>query len=380
MDKTTKIIIGIIVIATIVAVGYAFYKEQNKPISNEPIKIGYAGPLSGDAATYGEPMKNSAVLAVEEINKSGGVNGQLIEVVYEDTKCNSKDALSAVQKLITVDKVKIITGFACAADLLAVAPITEQNKVLVLAPGASGPDLVNVGRYIFKNNPSYSGSARDIAESILKNHKNIAFINEQTLYASGIKRVVAEQIVDLGGNIVSQVEFPSATRDFRSMLLKIKEANPDAIFLSPQTEISGGTILKQARDIGIDAQFYSHGTLEGEETRKIAGSAAESLIVFATPELDKQNKKAVDFLLQYKNEFGEPVFELYLGASYDAIYLIADAINKVGLNTDKMQNYLHGLRQYDGVVGKYYFDENGDMAGINLVEMQIKNGEFVDYK
>lgn len=373
-----KIIIGIIIALIVIAVIWHF--ANRKPIEGSAIRIGFAGPLSGDAATYGEPMKNAAALAVEQINASGGINGRPLEVVYEDTRCNGKDALNAIQKLVNIDQIRIITGFACAADLLVAAPVTEQNKVLVLAPGASGPDLTNVGKYIFKNNPSYSGSAKSIAESILKNHKNIALISEQSVYASGIEKVFAKEFVDLGANIVSQVEFQSGTRDFRSMLLKIKESNPDAIFLNPQTEISGGTILKQAREIGIQAQFFSHGTLEGEKTREIAGSAAENLIIFATPELDKQNKKASDFLLQYKKEFGEPVFELYLGTSYDAIYLIADAVAKFGLDTDKIRDYLSALKGYDGVVGRYSFDKNGDMVGINFDEKQIKNGALVPYQ
>ena len=111
-----KIIIGIVVIILIV-VGISYFgKNSSQPTSQEPIKIGFIGSLSGDAASYGETEKNTTELALEEINSKGGINGRVVNIVYEDGKCNGKDATNAVQKLINIDKVKIIFGGTCSAE------------------------------------------------------------------------------------------------------------------------------------------------------------------------------------------------------------------------------------------------------------------------
>ena len=125
-----NILLGIIVL---VIIGGSIWKNSSSS-SGDTIKIGYVSPLTGDAATYGEPMYKAAQLAVDEINNNGGIDGKNIELIPEDSKCVGKDALSAVQKLISIDKVKFISGFTCAEDVLTSASVIEKNKVIAPTP------------------------------------------------------------------------------------------------------------------------------------------------------------------------------------------------------------------------------------------------------
>ena len=103
-------------------------KNTQSNMERETIKIGYIGPLTGDVASIGIAGKNGMILAVEEINKKGGINGKLIEAIYENSKCNGKDASSAAQKLVNMDDVDYIVGGYCSSETIGAYPITEENK------------------------------------------------------------------------------------------------------------------------------------------------------------------------------------------------------------------------------------------------------------
>ena len=171
MNKTAKIILGLIIVAAIIWIGVGLIK----PVSTEPIKIGYIGPLTGGVAAYGETEKNVIELALQEINSSGELNRKL-EVIYEDGKCDGKDAATAAQKLINIDKVKIILGGACSAETLAAAPLAEENKVILFSSFASNPSISQAGDYIFRNCFSDADFGKADAEFIV---------------SRGIKRVAA---------------------------------------------------------------------------------------------------------------------------------------------------------------------------------------------
>src|SRR5438309_1367757 len=129
MNSTLKTFLSIIAVLVIIGAGYLLFKapvpQAPQVANNEPIKIGFIGPLTGDGAVYGEPYRNMVVMAVEEINKAGGVDGKSIEVVYEDGKCNGKDGANAAQKLVNVDKVQVIIGGVCSSETLAAVPVAE---------------------------------------------------------------------------------------------------------------------------------------------------------------------------------------------------------------------------------------------------------------
>jgi branched-chain amino acid transport system substrate-binding protein len=264
MNKTTQIIIGIIVAVIILAgIWYGVSKKPTAPTTKEPIKIGFIGPLSGDAASYGIPIKNAIALAVEEINNAGGINGRKIEIIYEDGKCNGKDAVNAAQKLINIDKVNIILGGMCSGELLAIAPITEPAKVLLLSPSASSPDITHAGDFIFRNNPSDADGGKALAKLVREKYTKAAIISENTDYAQALARVFVEHFRSLGGEVVAQENFDPGVKDFRTILTKIKASNPEALVINPQTEIAGGLIVKQAREIGITIPLYGTVALAG---------------------------------------------------------------------------------------------------------------------
>lgn len=366
------IFIGIALVLALIASTYLLQARDTSAI-----RVGYVSPLTGDAATYGVPMKNVAVLATEEINAAGGIRGRKLELIYEDSKCSGRHALSAVQKLVSVNRVKWLSGFTCAEDLLTAAPVIENERIIALAPGASGPSVSQAGDFIFQTNPSATLATRLLAERIRKDHSQVAVISEETGFATDIDKYFKNQFTILGGQVVASEVYIPETKDFRAPLAKIRETQPTAIFVNPQTEIAGGLILKQARELGINAQFYGLDTLSGPTVLELSGDAAEGTTFVTVPDLDPTNEKANAFLAKYRERFGEPPFPLYLAAVYDSVYLLAQAIEEAGDSPEKVKEYLYKIPEYKGAVGTYRFDAQGDIVGLNFIVKKVQGGKLV---
>ena len=186
MSKTIKITLGFIVIAIIIII---IALSGSKPKDTSDLIIGYIGPLSGDGAAYGETERNATQMAVEDINSTGGINGRMLKVIYEDGKCNGKDATTALQKLISVDRVSVVLGGTCSAETLAMVPIATQNKVLLLSGFSSNPQLTGASLYFLRNSPKDTDVAKLDAEVIAAKYKKVALISENTDYSLGVRKI-----------------------------------------------------------------------------------------------------------------------------------------------------------------------------------------------
>jgi len=379
MNKTIKIILWLVV-AIIVTAGiwYGVSKKPTVSTTKEPIKIGFIGPLSGDVAAAGETERNVIEMAIKEISDQGGINGRKLEVIYEDSKCDGKEAATAIQKLINVDRVKIVLGGCCSSETLGAAPIAEQNKVILFSAFSSNPKISEAGDYIFRNTPSDSEGGK-VAATMIK-EKKVAVISENIEYAQGVREVFKQEFPKLGGEIVGDEVFTPGEKDFRSYLIKIKSKNPEALFVNPKSPSAAGLIIKQARELGMNVPIYGNFILGSKDTLDIAGKLANGVVFFDTPTLDLKNPKAASFLNKYKSLYGEPFNELQAGSRYDSVYIIANALKKCGEDTECIKNYLYNMDWYDGVIGRYKFDQNGDAVGLKFVIKEIIDGKVVERK
>ena len=116
----------------------------------DPFRIGVMDSLTGVGESYGNPVLNAKQLAADEINAGGGINGRMLELVVEDSKCNAQDSITAYRKLTDVDGVKIILGTTCSGAMLGAAPLAEEDGVILFSPSATNPDIANAGDYIFR--------------------------------------------------------------------------------------------------------------------------------------------------------------------------------------------------------------------------------------
>lgn len=364
--------IGIVVI---VALAIVLSVSRTKKASEE-IKIGAILPLTGDAAKYGQSAKRGIDLAVEEINKKGGILSKKLEIVYEDSQADASKAVSAFRKLIDVQHIKFILGPLSSTEVLAVAPIANKEKVIILTPTASAPQITDAGDYIFRNVMSdlYDGRAMAAyaVKEMGKRTAAIFYINND--FGIGLKNSFKEQFEKMGGKIVLDISFERGENDFRSQITRIKNAHPEVIFLVGQAEMA--EILREMKEMGLKIPIVSFSMFEDPDILKVAGDAAEGVVyTYRVFDPNSESPMVKHFVGGYEKKYGvQP--DIFAALSYDATRILALALKRGNFEVERVKQALYGIKDFPGVVGKTSFDKNGDVRkpiGIKKVE----NGKFV---
>ena len=373
-----KLIVVLFLFALTWLGGCGIWPHQTNVSEAEVIKLGFIGPLSGEGAVWGNDEKNATLMAVEEINNSNYIPGRKLEVIFEDGQCSGIGAATAAQKLVNIDRVKIVLGGTCSDETLAAAPITEQARVILFSSFSSNPALTDAGDYVFRNSPSDDTLSNFTADLINKKHSKIAIISGNSSYTVGVRDVFVKRVLENGAEIVSDQLYNIEEKDFSTYILKIKQSEPDAIFINPYAGLSGGLIVKKIKELGVDVPLYGTFIFGGSDVKEIAGPALNNLIFTDAP--SAMGSKGDYVVNKFKEKFGEFQNSYQIGAKYDAVYIIADAIRSVGLDTARIRDYLYGLENYDGAIGNYRFDQNGDTASLEWAAKIIKDGEAVPYE
>ena len=342
--------------------------------AGEPFVIGAMDALTGVGESYGNPIQQAKQLAMEEINAAGGINGRMLEIVFEDSKCAAADSITAYNKLTDVDGVRIILGTTCSGAMLGAAPLAEQEGVIMLSASATSPDIANAGDYIFRTAINDLQLGIDIGNTMwVDGVRRVATITESTDYAEGARRTSVARFEELGGEVVAAEAYATDTIDFRSQVTKLINEEPDAILLTAQGEVSGGTIVKQARELGFGGQIYSEVVPTQPDALAIAGNAATGMKA-VVPDEDLATPAGESFLANFEARFGYVApLPWFQGSAYDDVYIAAECLRQTGddQNTDGFRDCLNSLT-FSGAIGdNYSFDANGDVAGLSNVVVEV---------
>jgi len=381
MVKKKFLIIGIILIVVIIAliaiIGLCLNKNITK--KDDVIKLGYIGSITGPLSKYGS--YEAVTLAVDNINKAGGINGKQIKLIAEDGKGDSKEAVNAVNKLITMDGVKVILGGHCAAESLAIAPIVEQNKVIMLASITTTPKLTPMGDYVFRTSPVSLIQSDIVADSLYnKLHKRkLAIVYEQTDYAMPIAEKLKANFTQYGGEVVLFEQYAPGVIDFRTLLAKVKDDNADALFLSAQSPASVLNFMKQVKELGLNIQLSGNDASVNQSTIDEIPNLYENYIL-AAPNFDLNNSKTSDFIKQYTAKYNtkDLPYGIWTAESYDAVYIIKKCVEEYGETPDQIKQCLYNIKDFQGTAGSISIDANGD--GIRAYYPKIvKSGIVLDF-
>lgn len=325
------------------------------------IRVGYISDLSGSSKKYG--AYEAGKLAMDEINKAGGIDGKRLQIIFEDGKCTSKDALSAANKLIQVDKVKVILGGHCTPESVAIAPVADKNKIVMLAGITSTPLLSSAGEYVFRTTSVSTVQSTILAEIAVNKlgGKKFAVIYEQSDFARPIAEQFKSDIEAKGGAVNVYEGFGPDVNDFHTIVAKVLNAHVDGVMISPQRPDAGFNIIKQLKEYGVSAQLFGNDTVANAVLTKQSPWLFEGLI-FAGPNYDiVNNPLSKKFNGAFIDAFGYvPPYGIFTAESYDAVYIIADAIEKYGTNPDKIKKYLSNLKDYEGASGRITINEKHD--------------------
>ena len=336
-------------------------------------KIGVMESLTGPGETYGTVAVQAKQMAVEELNAAGGINGRMLEIIVEDSKCNAQDSITAYKKLTDVDEVKIILGTSCSGAMLGAAPLAEKDGVVLFSGLATNPDIANAGDYIFRTSMSDAQVGIDTGNVLWADGvRNLATITEATDYAEGVRRTSVAQFEKRGGKVVGEERYASDVTDFRTQLTKLLNDNPDGLHVAAQSEFTGGTIVKQVRELGYEGPIYSEVVPIGATALEIAGDAATGMKAI-TADLDPANNKAREVLANFRSRYDYITLPWYLGSAYDDVYIAAECLKKTGddQDADGFRDCLYEITWSGAIGDSYSFDQDGEVVGLANAVVQV---------
>lgn len=326
------------------------------------IKIGGNFELSGAVAAYGEAENEGVKLAVEEINKDGGIDGKKIEYVSKDNKSDNNEAASVAANLTTKDEVVAIVGPATSGATKATLPNLTKAKTPAVTP-AGTDDAITVQKgkvqdYIFRScfQDSFQGIVlAKYADENLKADKAVILGDNSSDYASGLKKAFKETYK---GEIVAEENFTAGDKDFQAMLTKIKDKDFNVIYI-PGYYTEAGLIIKQAREMGIEQPIIGADGFGDEKLIETAGASNVKNVYYTGHFSTKApaTDKVEPFVAAFEKKYGKQPSS-FNALAYDSVYMIKQAIEDEGKATPEAINKgLANLKDFEGVTGKITMDK-----------------------
>ncbi len=348
----------------------------NKAVTGE-IQIGEVGSMTGSEATFGTSTHNGIVLAVKQLNDAGGINGKKVNVTSLDDQGKPEEAATAVTKLITQNKVIAILGEVASSRSLAMAPIAQQNKVVMITPSSTNPKVTEQGDYIFRVcfiDPFQGTVMARFANENLKAKKVAILRDVKNDYSVGLANYFTETFKKAGGEIVIDQSYSAGDIDFKSQLTAIRTKMPDAIFV-PGYYTEVGLIARQAKELGLKAPLMGGDGWDSSKLTEIGGEAINGSFFSNHYSPEDTAPQVQKFIADYKAMFGS-VPDGLAAMGYDAAIVLFDAMKKSGdLSPVKMREALAVLKDFQGVTGKITMDKNRNPVK-SAVVLKVEGANF----
>ena len=343
-------------------------------------KIGFITAYTGPGAAYGISQKEGVEMAVDEINKNPETKIKIDLHTY-DTKLNKQEAINAMKRAIEQDKVLAVEGPMTTGEFFAAGPIAQQAKTVVFGISLTAKGITETGDYVFRN--STPGKIA-IPITLKKAQDKLGFKKVAILYSNNNDMMVSENEVyqqtfkDMGLDVVATETFADKDTDYSAQLTKIQAAGPDVICIAGLYQ-EGALIVKKAREMGMNQPIIGNNGFNSPEYIKQAGAAADGTLVATPWNPDSTSAKAQAFRKAYKEKYGrEP--DQFAAQAYDGMYTIHQALEASGSTTDKkkFRDALANIKGFEGVTGKFEFDENRDPK-MDLTVLEVKDGKWVPF-
>ncbi|TYP52467.1 ABC transporter substrate-binding protein [Thermosediminibacter litoriperuensis] len=329
MQKRLIIFLVLLLTATVFAAGCS--NQGQGPAGGDVVKIGWIGSLTGDTAVWGQSELNTLELLAGELNASGGLLGKKIHIVGYDTRGDATEAVNAVKRLVSQDKVVAIIGPNASSSAMAISGTLEEMKVPDIATVATNPKVTVMDGKVKPFNfrvcfidPYQGAVAAGYAFDVLGFRKAAVLYDVADEYSQGLAEFFIKTFEEKGGQIVAKEAFKSGDTDFRPQLAKIKATNPEVIFM-PYYFKEAALSAKQARDLGIKSVLMGGDGWPSDTLLEMAGDAVEGS--YFVNHLDFDDPEVQDFKQRYNAKYGKmPELNGYL--AHDAFMVLVDAVKR----------------------------------------------------
>ncbi len=370
----TNIILSFMLLVSLI-VGLWFWFNENK----KPIKVGFSGCLTGRLSDLGISGRNAAILAIEEINSSGGIKGRPIELIIKDDKSDADTAVQVDKELIN-ERISAIIGHMTSSMSMAVLPMINKEKIVMISPTTSTNKLTGIDDYFFRVMTPNQIMIEHFANYAFHKMgvKTMAFLYDLSnkTYTEGLYRIFKSEFEKIGGKIIHAKTFTSELNtDYPGIAKSVTEANPEALFIVGSA-MDTAMICQQLKKMEFNKPILSDGWAYTNELVKHGGSAVEGIIF--TSDFDNQSKKLkyIKFKTEFKDRFGIEA-DFAAAFSYEATQLLINALRDADGFHD-LKRHIEKQNRLEGLQGIIEMDRYGDSSR-DFFLVRIENGKFVTF-
>ncbi len=396
---------AVAIAASALMMGSAIAAETKGPVTDDlgvveipagaPIVIGGYWVISGADTALGVDSKRGAEVAIDDLG--GKIKGHDIQLVVEDDQCNAEGGQTAGTKLAAVPNIVAVLGGACSSATTAAAPILWKQGILNICTACTAPGLTAADR-----KPDFDGFMRTIysdAEQGKNDAKwfreelkcdTLATIHDGSPYAQGLADAAAKTFESLGGKVVAQEAITPTDVDMKPVLTSIGTKKPCVLYF-PVFVASAAQILRQAPEIADlkDTNIIGGSAVQSPGLLEAAGDAAKGFRITnvdISPEV--LGKKYPEFVEKYKAKYGEGPINSFHAQAYDAMAVLAAAIEKVGVEDNgtlyigrkALRDAAFATKGFEGMSGPQNCDEHGQCGSFNFAVYQFTNGDPASFK
>jgi branched-chain amino acid transport system substrate-binding protein len=338
--------------------------------------IGEYGSLTGSDATFGQSNHEGVLMAVDEANAAGGVNGKTLRVISLDDEGKPDEAAVAVTKLITEENAQVIIGEVASSRSLAAAPICQQHQIPMISPSSTATQVTQVGDYIFRMcfiDPFQGRVMADFSMGALKAKTAAIFRDQKSDYSMGLADAFIKRFTEKGGVIATDQSYVAGDIDFKSQLTTIRGKKPDVIFV-PGYYTEVGLIAQQARELGIKVPMLGGDGWDSSKLFEIGGAALDGCYFSDHYSSQSTDPKVVDFVKKYQDRYHHTPDALATLA-YDATGVLVAALkNAKSFSGADLRDALAQTKNYPGITGTITLDADRNPIKPAVV-LKIENGK-----
>ncbi|MGH9904048.1 MAG: ABC transporter substrate-binding protein [Pyrinomonadaceae bacterium] len=374
-----RTLISLLLIATFL-VSFACERRGGPGAGGEtgPIVIGYYGDLTGRTSNFGVSTRNGVLMAADEINKAGGINGRQITILSEDDEGRPEKAATVVTKLIDQDRVIALLGEVASGNSLAAAPKAQSARVPMISPSSTNPAVTQVGDYIFRVcfiDPFQGEVMAKFAANTLKAKTAAIMLDFNSPYSRGLTEFFEKSFTKMGGQVVNKQSYTQGDRDYKGQLTSIRSLNPDVIYV-PGYYGEVGVIAKQAKQLGIQQPLLGGDGWDAPQLWELGGDSLNGSFISNHYSVEDPSPAIQKFVGDFRGRYNV-VPDALAALGYDAMRVLADALKRAGTSEGpKLRDAIAATKDFAGVTGVITINAERNAVKPAVV-LKLQDGKYV---
>jgi branched-chain amino acid transport system substrate-binding protein len=345
------------------------------------IYFGVSGPLTGPNAEYGQIWKKAFDIALDEINAKGGIKGRKVQILFEDTQSDPKQSVTVAEKFVNDKRIVAEIGDFSSPASMAASQIYERAGLVQFGFTNSHPDFTKGGSYMFSTAPNQTADAPFLANFAVNEigKKKLVLLHQNTDWGKTTADLFEGKAKELGAQIVYRDAYLPDEKDFKTIVTKARDANPDGLALmSYYTDAA--LIAQQARSQGLNVDIIANGATYSPKFIELGGAAVEGVATTSTWFSGNPRPEVQAFVKKYTEKYNEDP-NSFAANAYDAVMILANVIDTVGTDRKAIRDGMASLKDAPSLVfGTIAFGDDRRVVIKEFTRLKVQGGQFVLWK